>query len=128
MSVRRTRTESNRVRKILSNTKTEFLECRTYRRHPFILPPEIILEDPQSTRKQSMTLVYYCPQCTTKRLDVFEVKIDKEDNLDLREMTARQYIHPEGYSQSIDDPKIEPMEYMQEYLSRMVKQIRRRKQ
>jgi hypothetical protein len=120
--IKRSRSEAAKVKKILSNTKTEFLQCRTYRRHPFIMPPEISL-DPNPGKKL-MTLVYHCPDCGTKRHDVYTVRIRRDSNhLDLEEFNSRSYYYPEGYSHFSDDPIISSLEYMEEYLNRIINAI-----
>jgi len=115
--IKRTRSEVNVVRKILSKTKTEFLQCRANRRHQFYLP-EIEVE--ATPGKKHLTLIYDCNDCTTKRYDVYSIQIFKDMTFKLTEFVSRSYAHPEGYSFTADMPRITGLEFMEEYLKRII--------
>lgn len=117
MTIKRTRSEVNAVRKILTKLDIKFLECRANRRHQFYMPEFSVDPIPG---KQYLTLIFHCAECGTKRNDVYSITIFKDMTFRLVEMTGRSYIHPEGYLFTADMPKITGLEFMQEYLQRIV--------
>lgn len=119
--IRRTASESRRVKVILRDAKTSHLQCRAGRFHQYIMPPETEID--YSPGMKYMSLIYRCPECGTIRVDIFYVRVKKDFTLEILEMTSRRYIYPEGYSHNGDDPQIKGLEYMQEYLDRILRQI-----
>jgi hypothetical protein len=116
--IQRTGSESRRVNTILKESKTEHLQCRAGRFHQYIMPPETDID--YSPGLRSMTLIYRCPECRTTRFDIFQVRVKSDFTIKIMEMTSRRYQYEEGYSHNGDDPQIKGLEYMQEYLNRIL--------
>ncbi len=116
--IKRTAGDSRKVKKILSNTKTNHLQCRAGRFHQYIMPPEMELDYKPGSK--SMTLIYHCPECGTRRYDTWWVRIGKDFILTILEFSSRRYMYPEGYAHTGEDPQIKGVEYMQEYLNRIL--------
>lgn len=120
MVIKRKKSESDRVREILSGMKIEHLRC--YRRpHPFGAPRKMDIDPSPGTK--DMTLTFECPECGTKRFDRFTASINKHLHLTIVSFDTRSYWHPPGYSQSADDPKIHMIEYEGEYYDRLFQQL-----
>lgn len=116
--IRRTASESRKVKSILKESKTTHLQCRAGRFHQYIMPPETEID--YTPGRKPMTLIYRCPECRTTRYDIFLVRVKNDFTLEIIEMTSRRYQYEDGYSHNGDDPQIRGMEYMQEYLNRIL--------
>lgn len=119
--IKRTASESRQVKKVLKDSKTEHLQCRAGRFHQYIMPPETEID--YTPGMKPMTLIYRCPECRTVRYDIFYVRVKKDFTLEILEMTSRRYAYEAGYSHDGDTPQIRGMEYMQEYLNRILPAI-----
>lgn len=119
--IRRTASESRRVKEILTESKTSHLQCRAGRFHQYIMPPETDID--YSPGLRYMTLFYKCPECRTTRVDIFYVRVKKDFTLEIMEMTSRRYVYEDGYSHGGEDPQIKGLEYMQEYLGRVLREV-----
>lgn len=113
--IKRKKSEADEVAKILKNTRTEFLLCYG-KPHPFGKNVEVKV-DPGPGKKK-MVMIYHCPECKTKRLDSYIVRIDKNGWLSMEEFVSRDYEHPEGYSVTADQPRIQPIERQEEWINR----------
>lgn len=122
--IRRTASESRRVKEILRDTKTNHLQCRAGRFHQYIMPPETEID--YTPGRKPMTLIYRCPECRTTRYDIFYVRVKNDFTIDILEMTSRRYAYEDGYAHSGDDPQIMGMEYLNTYINRILPKMFRK--
>lgn len=96
--IKRTSSESRRVKEILTESNTGHLQCRAGRFHQYIMPPETEID--YSPGRKPMTLIYRCPECRTTRYDIFYVRVKNDFTLEILEMTSRRYVYADGYGTS----------------------------
>jgi hypothetical protein len=115
--IKRTASQSRRVKHLVTHTRTEYVECRSEGRHPL---GKRVIEVDLSPGVRLAEVRRQCGECGTWRFETFRVRVhrDRVSLTFLERLGPPRYSHPADYRISAHEPKITRLDWLSEAINR----------